>query len=230
MTVAPEQTAQDPFWFRECFVMPMPIGRKATNLRELVETLRVVDEWVPYYHLFQYRLSLTYPGVEYPNEFAFWAANALQDNQLAEKLSSFDPFDFQNMVQVREALIDILDSYMWDLTYIPWARPGFEFDFCEASTAIIRSQIVAHTLPEFCQALQQVGLDSIYYHFFEARWRLGLREVDDFSFWIEYNFDCPEAVKQIRDIDLYFYSLREIRTELLKIIDQHLGDHCDQAG
>jgi hypothetical protein len=129
--------------------------------------------------------------------------------------------------QVRQAMVDILEEYLWDLPFVPWARSGFEFHFCEASTVVIRSEIAAHNLQEFCQALNKVGLDSMYYHFFEARWRLE-RPIDDFSYWIETNFDLPELVAAIRDIDIYFYNLREIRNTLLGLIHQHLGDICGQ--
>jgi hypothetical protein len=205
--------------------MPMPIGKKAINLRELLQAVRELDQSVLYYHIFQSRLAIS-PGEEYPNEFAQWAATALQDIKLAEKLSSFDPFDCENMGQVRQAVIDIVEEYLWDLPYIPWARSGFEFHFCEASTVVMRSQISAQTMPELCESLRKVGLDSIYYHFFEARWRLRWRNADDFSFWIESNFGLPELVDAIRDIDIYFFSLKEIRDILLGLIQQHLGDLC----
>jgi hypothetical protein len=221
-----DQPAKNTFWFRECFLMPMPIGKKAINLRELLQAVRELDQAVLYYHIFQSRLAITQPGEEYPNEFAQWAATALQDIKLAEKLSFFDPFDYENMGQVRQAIIDILEEYLWDIPYIPWARSGFEFHFCEASTVVMRSQIRAQTMPELCESLRKVGLDSMYYHFFEARWRLGWRKADDFSYWIESNFGLPELVGAIRDIDIYFYSLREIRDTLVGLIHQHLGDLC----
>lgn len=224
MKVQPDQPAQNPFWFRECFLMPMPIGRKAVNLRELLQSIREVREEVLYYHLLQSRLALTPPAVEYPNDFALWAATALQDGKLAEKLSSFDPFEYDRLEQVRQALVDLLEEYLWDLPYIPWARPGMDFHFCEASTVVIRSEISAHSLREFCEVLNKVGLDSIYYHFFEARWRLGVRGRDDFSYWIETNFGLPELVAAIRGLDIYFYSLRELRTTLLGLIHQQLGE------
>jgi len=224
-----DQPAENPFWFQECFLMPMPIGKKAQNLRELLQALRELGESVLYYHFFQSRLAIAQPAEEYPNEFALWAANALQDSRLAEKLSSFDPFDYENMAQVRQAVIDILEDYLWDIFYVPWARSGFEFQFCEASNVVMRSQICAHTLLEFCESLRKVGLDSIYYHFFEARWRLGGRKVDDFSFWIETNFGLPKLVAAIRGIDIYFYSLREIRNTLSGLIHQHLGELCERT-
>lgn len=230
MNFDPEQPAENPFWFRECFLMTMPLGRKAVNLRELAHTLREVDESVLYYHLLQSRLALTQPVVEYPNEFALWAATALQDSKLAEKLSSFDPFEYDSMEQVREAMLEILDEYLWDLPSVPWARPGFEFHFCEASMVVIRDELPANNLKEFCRTLAKVGLDSVYYHFFEARRRLGMRHIDDFSYWIEYNFGLPELVAAIRDIDVYFYTLKEVRDTLLVLIRQHLGEFCDFSG
>ncbi len=226
----PDLPAKDPFWFRECFLMPMPLGRKAINLRELLQVLREADESVLYYHLLQSRLAVTQPIVEYPNDFAFWAATALQDSKLAEKLSSFDPFDYEHMEQVREAMVDILEEYLWNLPSVPWARAGFEFHFCEASMVVIRSEVPANTLKDFCQGLGKVGLDSVYYHFFEARRRLGMVHMDDFSYWIEANFDLPELVEAIRDIDGYFYTLKEIRESLLALIYQHLGELCGHTG
>ncbi|MEW6658580.1 MAG: DUF5752 family protein [Thermodesulfobacteriota bacterium] len=222
------QPTQDPFWFRECFLMPMPIGRKAVNLRELLEAIRYLDESVLYYHLIQSRLAPGPPAVEYPNDLAYWAANALQDSKLAEKLSSFDPFEYENMGEVRQAVVDILEEYLWDLPYIPWARSGFELHFCQASTVVIRSEISAQTLEDLCIALGKVGVDSLYYHFFEARWRLGVLKADDFSFWIENNFGLPELVRAIRDLDIYFYSLKEIRETLLGVINRYMGEICDQ--
>ena len=138
MVPHPEMPAQNPFVFRECFLMPMPLGQKVVNLRELLQALREVKESVLYYHLIQSRLVLTTPAVEFPNDFALWAAAALQDVKLAEKLSSFDPFDYESLEKVRQAMVDLLEEYLWDSPYVPWARPGFEFHFCEASTVVYR--------------------------------------------------------------------------------------------
>jgi len=222
------KSAKHPFGFRECFLMPMPIGTKVVNLRELLHALREVSDAVLHYHLVQSRLAVSQATVEFPNDFALWASVALQDSALAEKLSSFDPLIYDNLGQVRQAMVDILEEYLWELPFVPWARSGFEFYFCEASTVVIRSEIVAHNLREFCQALNKVGLDSMYYHFFEARWRLE-KPIDDFSYWIETNFDLPELVAAIRGIDLYFYNLREIRNTLLDLIHQYVGDDCGQS-
>jgi hypothetical protein len=226
MIVRPDQPAPKPFWFSECFIMPMPIGKFVTNLRELLQALKEVDEAVLCYHLWQSRLTFAHPAVEYPNDFAFWAATALQDSILAEKLSSFDPFEYENTIQMREALVEVLEDYLWNLQYVPWARPGFEFHFCESSIVVLHSHIVARTLDEFCTALRKVGLDSIYYHFVDARWRLRQIRMDDFSHWFEDNYDLPQLVSAIAAIDISFYTLDEVRNSILDLINHYLGVGC----
>jgi hypothetical protein len=112
MTQILNQVAQNPFWFHECFLISMPLGKKVLNLRELLENLQEIDESVLFYHLIQSRLTLGQPAVEYPNDFALWAANSLQDTKLAEKLSSFDPFEYENMGMVRQAVVDLLEEHL----------------------------------------------------------------------------------------------------------------------
>ncbi len=223
-----DHPAANTFWFFEYLLMPRPTGIKATNLKELLHFLRDLDEPGLEYHLWQSHLTMT-QTVEYPNDFALWAANALHDDKLAEKLSSIAPFEYSSLIQVREALTEILEDYLWESTYNPQVKPGFEFYFIEASAVILHSGISAQNLRQFCQALQTVGLDSIYYHFVDARRRLANGKRDDFSHWIETNFDLPDLVSALRDIDVYFYSLREIREALLSLVREHTGDACEPA-
>ena len=95
---------------------------------------------------------------------------------------------------------------------------------------VIRNELPAATMKEFCNGLEKVGLDSVYYHFFEARHRLGMHQIDDFSYWIDTNFGLPGLVTAIRDIDIYFFSLKEIRDTLLRLIREHLGELCGHLG
>jgi hypothetical protein len=206
----------------------MPTGKKATNLRELVQFLGDMPEPVLNYHLWQSRLNITRPMMEYPNDFAFWAAEALHDKLLAEKLSGIDPFDYENLGQVREALVEELEEYLWDSPQAPQVRPGYELHLCEASAVVLHAGITARTLREFCDALQTVGLDSVYYHFVEARRRLGDRRMDDFSRWIADNFTLPSLVTAIREIDIYFYTLAEIRDTILALVQGQAGAAGDQ--
>ncbi len=226
MHAAAEPSAANAFIFFEYFLMPRPTGKRATSLQELLKFLRKMSETVLKYHLWESRLATHPPVLEYPNDFALWAANALHNDKLAEKLSSIDPFEYDNLTQVRKALADLVEEYLGKAPQTHQVLPGFEFYFCEGSAVVMRSGIVAQTLRQFCGALRTVGLDSIYYHFVEARWRLGDRKMDDFSRWIEGNFALPALVSAIRDIDVYFYTPVEVRDTVLNLIMQHAEETC----
>ena len=42
--------------------------------------------------------------------------------------------------------------------------------------------------------------------------------------------EAPDLVQAIRDLDVYFFSLKEVRDTLLGLIHQHLGEICDHPG
>jgi hypothetical protein len=44
--------------------------------------------------------------------------------------------------------------------------------------------------------------------------------MDDFSNWIKTNFDLPEMASAIQGIDVWFYTLEEIRKTILDLIGQ----------
>jgi hypothetical protein len=221
-----DQPAPNTFYFSEYFLMPKPTGKKCTNLRELLQNLQEMSEPVLEYHLWQSHLTHTQTE-EFPNDFALWANKALHDPNLAERLSSIDPLDYGDLTQVREALVELLEDYLWDYPFNPQVRPGYELYFCEASVVVASSDFAAQTLRQFCGALKDLGLDSIYYHFVEARRRLRDRKLDDFSLWLEKNFEMPALVAAIRDIDVYFYTLAEVRNALLSLIREHVGEACE---
>jgi hypothetical protein len=221
--VSIDEPAPSPFLFADCFIVPKPTGRMATNLRELLEAVQEVDDSVLRYHMWQYRMAITAPGVEYPNDFASWTATAVLERPLAEKLSAVDPFSHESMEQVRETLTDIMEEYVWDLPYPTWVRSGFELHFCEAATVVLRSTVAARTFTEFCGAIGNVGLDSIYYHSIDARWRLRSIHKNDFSNWIEANYGLQELAAAIQDIDVSFYTLKEIRTAIMELCKEELG-------
>ena len=64
MDTLADQSAQNVFWFSQYFLIPRPTGKKATNLRELMEHLQEMSEPVLEYHFWQSRLTFTQTEVE----------------------------------------------------------------------------------------------------------------------------------------------------------------------
>ncbi len=207
------------FVFRDCVVLISPTGQRAQNLREFLNILQQSKEKVVFHHLYQSHLKYKAKIRDYPNDFANWAADALEDQALAEKLASFDPYDSPSVLDTKEMIVEIIEEHLWDLPTVPWVRPGFEFYFSSATTIILPTKIEAKTLSQFKKALKIIPDTSLYYHFYEARKRHKEKLHDDFSVWIETNFFPNGIVDKIREIDFYFFSLDEVRNKLIGILD-----------
>ncbi|MCJ7666405.1 MAG: DUF5752 family protein, partial [Actinobacteria bacterium] len=159
---------------------------------------------------------------EFPNDFSNWAAYELEDLALAEKLANFDPYDHKTVSEAKDYLIEIIEEHMWDLPTIPWVRQGSEFYFASATTIVLPLGIETSSLKGFRKAMDIIPNSSLYFHFYEARKKKKEKEHDDFSIWIEENFNKKTLVKKIRDIDFYFFSLEEIRKILINIFEEEL--------
>ncbi len=211
------------FRFYECIPTVMPTGKWASNLRELLHTTREVEPSVIFHHVFQAHLKHQFDVWEYPNDFAEWAAHCLEDMVLAEKLAGFNPHDYTGVEHVREAIVEIVEGHLWGKPTVPWVRPGFEFFFNDSRTVVIATGVECSDLAGFAKALRAAPNGSLYFHFHEARLRLGDRDKDDFSHWIEETLGYPDLVHKIRNIDYYFLSLGELRASLIKLVEGELN-------
>jgi len=210
------------FSFYDVIILLSPTGEKASNLKEFLHILEDVPDSVIFHHLYQFHIKYHYKIWDYPNDFANWAADSLEDQALAEKLANFDPYDFPKVSDTKDNIIEIIEEHMWNLPTVPWVRDGFEFYFSSSTSIVSPIGHEAVSLKDFRDIIATINSSSIYYHFYEARKRQEEKVNDDFSLWIENNFNKPKLVKNIRDIDFYFYSLSEVRSKLLKLIDEEL--------
>ena len=80
----------------------------------------------------------------------------------------------------------------------------------------------ARTLHEFRQAVSDVDVSAIYFHMFEARFRLG-REENDFSSWIRSSLGLLKLADCIRSINPYLGSLERLRSSILTACDEFIA-------
>jgi len=213
----PDDRARRPFRFFECTGLIRPTGKHAQDLSELLSLIRIVDPGVIYHHTHQYFLKAAVEAPEYYNDFAVWAARSLEERALAEKLANLDLYAFSGIEKVRAALTEIVVSYLGENPAPRPARPGDAFYFNDAVTIVAESGFAAESLPAFLEALDRVGTSSVYFHFFEARFRLR-RPADDFSIWIEGDLGRPDLARKIRGLDPYQYSLEGLRGRIRSLL------------
>lgn len=206
---------EEPFFFYTERRLVLLTGLKARNLDELLEHLKHVSGSSIFYHTHHQFLSHHFETPVFHNEFANWVSRSLQLERLAEELTAVDLMALTSVRQIREAIIERIESH---LKLAPAARdclPGDEFHFCESQSFVMRTGLVAYDLPSFFASLEQVSTASLFFHFFEARLRLG-GPTNDFSLWLRDRGHEPLA-EAIDRLDPYIMTLDELRRETVEI-------------
>jgi len=210
-----------PFEFKQYVTILKATGLKAKTLSELRDTIAVVSEGSIFHHTYQYFLKVR--TLEYSNDFAHWAGESLEERALAEHLSNIDPYDCGNVGDLRNRLITVIDEYLDAFPAPREAMPGDEFYFNETITLIFPEGVRARNLAEFLIAIKYIDTRSVYFHFYEARVRLGIG-TDDFSAWFEDVLGKKELATRIRKIDPFMHSLEDIREHVASLVEKELGE------
>ena len=214
------------FEFRQCTSIIKSTGKKARSLRELRAILSVVSDESVFHHTYQYFLKGHI--LEYTNDFAHWAGQSLEERALAERLSNIDPYDFKNIGELRRNITDVIDDYLVRFPTPREAMQGDEFYFNEPLTIIFPAGIAAKNLAEFLIGIKYVDGACIYYHFYEARMRLG-EGVDDFSRWFEGTLGKIELAETIRTIDPFMHNIEGIRGHIAEAVEETLRKDMESA-
>jgi hypothetical protein len=210
----------EPFEFNQCVSIVKSTGRQAKNLRELRKQLaRVGDESI-FHHIYQYFLKGHI--LEYTNDFAEWAGESLEERTLAERLSSIDPYSFDNINDLRKKLISVIDDYFSSFPEPRDVVAGNEFYFNETISLVFPVGVKTKNLAEFLVAIEHIDEGSIYYHFYDSRVRLGEGVVDDFSRWIEHTLYKKKLADRIRSIDPFIHSVESIREHIREEVEKYV--------
>ncbi|MGD0885019.1 MAG: DUF5752 family protein [Thermodesulfovibrionales bacterium] len=206
------------FRFKQCVNILKSTGKKAKNLRELWNGIEAASSESVYHHTYQYFLKGH--SLEYSNDFAQWAGESLEERVLAEHLSSIDPYEFADILDLRNKLLEVIDDYLETFPESKEVVPGNEFYFNETITMVFPVGIRARNLAEFLIAVRYLDAGSIYYHFYDARSRLGGK--DDFSRWFEEVLAKKELAEKIRAMDPFMHTLDGIRQHIMEAVDEEV--------
>lgn len=216
-----------PFVFRQCVSILKSTGKKAGNLRELREVISSVSDESISHHTYQYFLKGHI--LEYTNDFAHWIGESLEERALGERLSGIDPYDFKKIDELRSELLRVIDEYLEKFPEPREAIPGDEFYFNETLTLIFPAGMVVRNLAEFLMGIKYIDAGSIYYHFYEARTRLG-SGADDFSVWINSSLGKKELAQKIRAIDPFMRSVEGIREYIAETVEEEVKQDMEVLG
>lgn len=213
--------AKEPFKFYTRLHLSELIGLRVTTLSQLLELIKTVSGSCIYHHTHRFLQQHQYLSPEPPNDFAYWVADVLGEDDLGERLASIDTMQYSTIRSLREKIIMTIEGYLEGnpLAKLKFARPGEEFHFIKSISFVIPTNYVVYDLKEFTQVLKKITLDSIYFHIFEARLRLE-KGTNDFSNWIENSLGDKKLAEDISKLDPYTRTLENLRETLIKRIEK----------
>lgn len=140
---------------------------------------------------------------------------------MAERLASIDTIQFFSISSLREKIIITVEDYLKGnpLARLRFAREGEEFHFIKSVSFIMPTDYIAYDLKEFVDILAKITIDSIYFHIFDARLRLG-KKTNDFANWIEVSLGDKNLAVQLSRLDPYTHTLEDLRGTIIRIICQ----------
>ena len=210
--------ANEHFRFYTSSLLVEITGKKAHHLKEFIKILKEIDGSSIFYHVHNAFREYSFAPGKYSNDFARWVAEDVEERALAERLSSIYVRDFTTIEDVRNKLVEIIEEHLHVATEIRRAPEGREFHFLRSIALIAPTDYEVNTLAEFATALKNVGMRSLYFHFFEAHLRLG-RKTNDFSNWIRSSLDNPEIADAIEHLDPYFMTMDELKERIIDICE-----------
>ena len=217
-----EPAALSPFTFIGCSELQESLGQQADDEKELAEMLEEVPLDSVHFHTHSYFLRHRFIERVYPNDFAQWVVTQVGDHILGEKLAVVDPFDYPNLEDLREEIISIIDDHLSRMPIVPRVVFGRPFYFHRSRILEVPMGVEARTLGEFRRAVSEIDVSAIYFHMFEAHFRLH-REESDFSAWIRTGLGLPDLADRIRTINPYLGSLERLRSSLLTACDGYVA-------
>jgi len=217
--------ARDPFMFYTRLNLSELTGLRASNLGQLLELMKTVPGSSIYHHTHRFLQQHQYLSPEPPNDFAYWIAGVLGEDELGEMLESIDTIQYSTIRALREKIITIIAEYMEEnpMSKLRFAQEGEEFHFIKSVSFIISTGHVANDLREFADILNHVTVDSIYFHIFEARLRLE-KGTNDFSNWIEESIGDHDLTARVSKLDPYTHTLEGLRKKIIKLVEKRISD------
>jgi hypothetical protein len=211
----------NPFHFKTVFSLVVLTGERARTLRELCALLARCDETIIFYHTFRSYGSHHYmPG--HFNDVAQWVHDALGIESLPEELSSIDVREHASIREIGETIVRLIGEHMDAHPGDADAEAARPFHLSGVVSTVMPIPYVAHDLRELHDMIGRVSNHSLYFHFVEARLRVG-PQTNDFSMWIGEQLGLKALADRVNRIDIATSSMDDVRTAIRTRIEEHLA-------
>jgi hypothetical protein len=212
----------EPFVFKKVLYLVEVTGRRARTLDELMRALAVVPAESVAYHMHREFLQYKFAPIEYPNDFAYWAAKVLGDERLGETLAVLRVFKYRSLDLLRAELARLIGEHLMANEEACRFQAPFdrEFYFLQARSVVMGCNRSARDLPEFLETVADIESASLYFHLFETRFAGGDGRDNDFSKWMRESLRDDDMAARVANIDPYMFSLEQVRRTLVRTVSE----------
>jgi hypothetical protein len=210
----------DPFVFKKVVYLVEVTGLRARSLDELLRALAAVPAESVGYHMHREFLAYKFAPIEYPNDFAYWAAKVLGDQLLGEKLANLRVFKHRTLDGLRLEIARLLGEHLMATpeAALQRAPADREFHFLYHRAVVMDCNKQARNLDEMIGALAEAESASLYFHLFETRFWGGKGRDNDFAEWLRGSLGDALLADKVANIDPYMFSLEQVRKVLLRTL------------
>ncbi|MEZ4386605.1 MAG: DUF5752 family protein [Candidatus Krumholzibacteriia bacterium] len=213
------------FTVMDCAILARTTGLAVQSLRELRDALLKAEPESIYYHFWGGLLRPTFDDPEFINDFAVWAWRELRDRALAERLAMVDPAAHATIEELREELLEVIESHLDGLERPLWVDRDGQFDFLAARVTVIPTRDTIVTPEDLPGGLRRFSRGSLFYHFIDARRRHD-ESLDDLRAWLG-GFDrtryAPLSAR-LAGVDPFQGSLSRLRDQVLDAVNRGLAE------
>jgi len=227
MTTGP-RIAEMPFEFYTLAHISRKGGQAAETLAELLEVLETCSDESIYHHTIVALRSQFASGGVLRNDFAKWAMESLEQNDLADQLAMVDECEHETLAHLRRALCREVREYLKNHPESAHQKAGTPFCFCEGMEVRVPVDARARTLEELRRGIQEMSGESLYLHFIAPRARLD-QQSNDFSIWLGKHLGLKELAGKIDAIDVMEGTLERTKGKILELIDEASGPQARVA-
>lgn len=222
-----EKTIKDkePFRFYTRLSISELTGLRAVNLQQLARITKDISDSCIYHHTHRFLQQHQYLSPESPSDFSYWAGNILGERELGDRLASINIIEFSFVDSLRRKIVATISQYLKEkpLSRLRYSSDDEAFYFIKAVSFVFPTNYIVHDLKEFAAVLKKIAIESVYFHIFDARLRLG-RNANDFSHWIRNSISDDKLADEISKLDPYTYTLEELRAIIIHLTEKRLKE------
>lgn len=215
--------SREPFRFCTRLSLSELTGIRASTLQQLARITKDMPDSCIYNHTHRFIEDHQYLSPKSPNDFSYWVGSILGEKELGDRLARIKVIEFGSIDTLRRKMVSTIRRYLRErpLARLRCSADSDAFYFIKSINFIIPTDHIVNDLAEFVEALKNVAPNSLYFHIFDARLRLG-RDMNDFSNWIENSIGAKELADEISGLDPYTYTLEELRTMIISMVEEKI--------